>query len=201
MLVGCNPLAPLAYYLRPPQIQKPEFEFPADSRVLLLVETARPEQANPVFEHALQEQCSTLLKEGGCKATLLPRSALAELRMANADFSSWSLQRIGRELGADYVLYFRLEQLQVREAPDHPVLSPVAVGRCRVVGVRQPAADARVWPDSAEGHEVRCTRQTSQADEPDAVDSESAQLGHDTAYWLTMPFTTVDLERSPPVQR
>lgn len=203
LTTGCNLVAAIAYYFRPPQIQKPEYEFPAGSRLAILIEAAQPQRENPVFSRALHERAVTMLREGKSPATVIPARAVSDLRRSNRDFDQWSLQRIGRALKADQVLYVKIERLVIRQTPDYPVLTPAVDLRLKLIGVNEPPVHARLWPQAKEGHALSCTRQTAEVPDadPDAVDAEARKLGCDTAYHVTMPFIEVDLEEPPPVER
>ncbi len=203
LTAGCNIVAPIAYYLRPQQIQKPQYEFPRGSRVAVVIEARNSRYENPVFNQALHERVVTMLREGKSKATLLPLREVTELRRANPDFGKWSLQRIGRSLRADHVLYLRIDRLVIRPSEEHPLLMPEVALNLKLIGVQEPAVHARLWPDTKDGHPVNCKRQISEASDtdPDAADIATRKLGYDTAYWVTMPFIKVDLEDSPPVER
>ena len=200
---GCNIFAPIAYYLRPPQIQKPQYEFPPDARVAVVIEARNPRYENPVFDRALHERGGTMLRDGKSHATILPLQQVAELRHSNPDFAKWSLQRIGRELGADHVLHVKVDRLVIHPSPEYPILTPEVDLHLKLISVHEPAVHARVWPEAKEGHPVSCRRQVAEAADtnPDAADIEARKLGHDTAYWVTMPFIKVDLEKRPPVER
>jgi len=200
---GCNLFAPIAYYLRPREIQKPQYEFPGDSRVAIVIEAAQPRDENPVFNQALHERAVEMLREGKSKATILPLRAVSDLRRANPDFDQWSLQKIGRALQADHVLYIRIDRLLIRQSPDYPILTPTIDLRMKLIGVSQPPIHARLWPEAKEGHPVSCARQTTEATDSgaNAVDAEARKLAYDTAYYVTMPFIEVDLEQPPPVER
>jgi hypothetical protein len=201
--IGCGPfIGATTYSLSPRHLQPPEYEFPADSRIALFIETAHPGDENPVFNEALQERLVQILREKKSKGTILPLRAVADLRRADPALERWSLQRIGRELGADHVLYLRLDRLVIRETPDHPLLSPSVDLRMKLIGVNQPAAHARLWPKEKEGRTISYSRQSRDAADanPDAPDIEAAKLGRDTAYRVAMPFITVDLEEQPPVE-
>jgi hypothetical protein len=200
---GCNILAPIAYYFQPPQIQKPQYEFPSASRVAVVIEARSPQYDNPVFNAALHERVVTMLREGKSQATILPLRDVVELRQANTDFATWSLQRIGRTLAASHVLYIRIDRLVIRPSQQHPILTPEVDLHMKVIGVDPQAVQARLWPEAKEGHAVSCRRQVAEAADtnPDAADVEARKLGYDTAYWVTMPFIKVDLEKSPPVER
>ncbi|MFQ5806891.1 MAG: hypothetical protein ACE5I3_10620 [Phycisphaerae bacterium] len=203
LTTGCRLLGPIVYYFRPPQIQKPEYEFPLDSRVAFVIEAAQPRYENPVFNQALYERVTQMLQEGKSRATMLPLRPVTDLRRTQPDFDKWSLQRIGRELQADYVLYLRIDRLVIRQTPDYPILTPAVDLRMKVIGVNQPSVHARLWPEAKEGRPVNCTRQTAEAadTDPDATDVEARKLGYDTAYYVSMPFIEVDLEKPPPVER
>jgi len=200
---GCNIITATAYYLRPPQIAKPEYEFPPGSRVAVVIEAAPTTSENPVFNEALYERLVETVRAGKSKATFLPLDAVTALRQAHPDFDTWSIQRIGRELGADHVLYLRIDRLVIRQAPDYPVLTPSVELRMKLIGVAQPGVHARLWPDREErdGRLVVCTRPTREAGSPAIADSEARKLGYDTAFHVARPFITVDLEQKPPVER
>ncbi|MBU0616492.1 MAG: hypothetical protein KKI02_02120 [Planctomycetes bacterium] len=203
MTAGCNIFAPIAYYLRPPQIQKPQYEFPPDSPVAIVIEARDPRYENPVFNEALHERMVTMLRDGKSQATILPLREVTDLRQANADFAKWSLQRIGRTLRADHVLYIKIDRLVIHPSPEYPILAPEVDLHIKLIGVNEPAVHARIWPEAKEGHAVSCRRQVAEAADtnPDAADIEGRKLGYDTAYWVTMPFIKVDLEKRPPVER
>ena len=199
-LTGCNLMAPIAYYLRPPQIRKPLHKFPPDSTVLLLFETQRIRDENPVFERALFERARAIFREHKLPVRLIGPAVVHRLRREHAGFSRWSVQRIGREAGADFVIYVRADRLVLRESPGAPVLTPRLEARMKVIDVHQPAAHARVWPDDPEGYAVQCTRPAVHAADPQAVDRAATKLGRDAAWWITAPFVTIDQEKRPPVE-
>jgi uncharacterized protein YneF (UPF0154 family) len=202
LTAGCRSLiGAMGYYLHPRQIQKPEYEFPAKTRLAMLIDNARPAEENPMFNQALLERVVEMLRDGGAKAEVMPLQAINDLRRANPDFGQWSVQKIGRTLQADQVLHVKLDRLVIRESPDYPVLTPTVDLHMKLVAVNQPATTARLWPKAKEGHAVHCTRQTADSSGADADDLEATKLGHDTAYYVAMPFIEVDLEENPPVER
>lgn len=199
---GCNIMAPLMYYLRPPQIQKAEYEFHSGSRVAVLLDPAQPIYDAPVFNQALFDKLREYFAQYKSKATLVPLKDVNGLKHSQRrDFAKWSIQRVGRELNADYVLYLKIESLEAHETPDHPLVAPHVVLRAKVIATSHPASDARVWPEADEGRTIDCSRQASEYAGPEKVDLELAKLGHDTAYFVMMPFFDVDLEEPTPVER
>lgn len=198
-LSGCNVVSAIAYFFGPPQIQRAEFKL-TSGRLAVLVEMVRPEEDNPVFVQALHDKLAEIFRDRGIKAQLIPLEDIARLRQQSPDFGQWSLQKLGRRLNAQQVLYVRVERLQIREAPGSPVLVPVADLRLKLIDPNAPPEAARLWPGRQEhqGREVQRARPAREATDGVAIDSEAAKLGKDAAWLVAMPFYDVDLEQKTP---
>jgi hypothetical protein len=197
-LVGCNLLGPIAYYLGPPRVQKAEFALTDRGRVAVVVDYVRREQENPVFTQALVEKLIEIFREKKSSTRLVPPEELLELRRTHRDFSGWSLQRIGRELNAEQVLWLRVENLTLRLAPDDPVLYPRVVLRVAVIGSDRPPERPRLWPEEPEGREVSCSRPPQEAGDFHTQDLAAISLARDTAHLLATLFFDTDLEQPLP---
>jgi len=199
LLPGCNIVAAMAYFFGPPQVQPAEFKL-TDGRLAVLVEMARPEQHNPIFRQALCDKLTEIFRDHNIKAQLVPQEEFYRLRQQNADFGKWSVQKVGRRLDAKQVLYVRIEELQLREAPDSPVLQPGVRMRLRLVDPQAPPKSAQLWPSPQErdGREVARARQHREATDSMVIDEEAAKLGKDAAYIVAAPFYDVDLEKKTP---
>jgi hypothetical protein len=199
-LPGCRPLGTLVYFLGPRRMQKAEYKLTRE-KLAVLIETARPDQDSPVFTRAMHEKLVEVFREHKVNTEVVPLEEVLRLRQENADFARWSLPRVGRALGAAQVLYVRIERLQLREGADSPVLAPTVQCRVKVLGVDEFAEKPRLWPAETErdGREIPCERHAQEAADIEAIDSEAAKLGKDTAQLIAMPFYDVDLdERIPP---
>jgi hypothetical protein len=196
--MGCTELRALAYLTAPRQVQKPEF--PLCGRVAVVVDYAHAGQANPVFESTLYKRIVELLRENKVDATITPYEQMANFRQSQADFASWSVQKIGRELDADQVLYIRIEELRLGQKGD-PMMTPSVVLRIKLIAPRAPAANARLWPDAdkeRDGREVTCKRPPVENEGVERVDSEASKLARETAYYVARNFHEYDLEVMPP---
>jgi len=194
---GCNWIEGIAYLFGPPRVQKAELKLPP-GRLAVLVETVQPEEYNPVFVTALYDKLVAIFREQELKPTFVPLDEVLELRRKNQDFAKWSLQKIGRELKADFVLAISIDRLQAREKPDMPVLDPAVQLHMKLIGPDRPANEARIWPSSTqerEGREVVVRRPTKDASHPGEVDAEMAKLARDLAFQVAGPFYDVDLEK------
>ncbi len=194
---GCRQIAALGYFFSPPQVRKAEFKL-VDDRVALLLDLARPEQDNAVFRQALHDKVDEILRDHNVQTKLVPQEELFRLRQQNPDFAEWSIQKVGQRLGARQVLWVRVDQLQLREAPDSPLLAPIVRMRLKVIGTDDPGG--RLWPgaDEHEGRNVERARPPKAAGERALFDEESAKLGRDAAWLVAMPFFDVDLEKKTP---
>jgi hypothetical protein len=197
-LAGCKPIAALGILMSPRQWQKAEFEL-TTGRLAIVMDSARATEANPVFERTLHEGIAEYLRDNKVPSHVIPYDDVIRLRQAHADFASWSLQRIGRELDADQVLSVQIDRLRARPATNPPVVSPHVELRLKVVGVSD--AGPRLWPDKnadPNGRTVTHDRQAREADTVDAIDTETTKLARETAYYVARYFYKYDTEENPP---
>lgn len=199
---GCSYVTAAAYLFGPPRVQKAEFKL-TDGRLAVVIETAHPEEDSPVFRQALLEKMSEIFRENKLKTKIIPDEELLRLHQQNADFADWSLQKIGRRLDAKQVLYVRIEQLQMRDAPDSPLLSPRVDMRLKVIDPFAQPDKARLWPgpNEREGREADRARPPRDVADPTTNDTEAAKLGRDTAYVVAQWFYDVDLETKTPWEK
>jgi hypothetical protein len=196
---GCGSLRGIAYLAAPPQIQKAEFTLSSGS-VAVLIDYARPGQVNPVFDVGLHERIVEAFRDNKVSAQIVPHERVTRLRQSNQDFESWSLQRIGRELGAEQVLHIRIERLLLAE-PDDPVVSPSVELHFKVIAVAAPAVHARLWPPAdaePDGRTVTHNRHPVETGAPDVIDGEARKLARETGVYVARHFHKYDLEGSLP---
>jgi hypothetical protein len=196
---GCVGLRGAVYLFSPQHIQKPEFTL-TSGKLVILVDVVAPGEANPVFESSLHEELVRQMREFELPTQVVPYEQLVTLRQTNPGFRDWSVQRVGRQLEADQVLYIRVDRLQLG-GRDEPLVSPAVKLCMKVVGVREPAANARLWPDPAAEPDGRCLtheRTAKEAGGPEVLDAEAAKLAREVAYYILRPFRKWDLEEVPP---
>lgn len=197
-LGGCGPtIGAMAYYLGPRRIQKAEFKL-TKGRLVILIEDLGTGDENPVFERALSEKLIDVLEAKKVNTQVAPPAELMALRQAHADFRSWSLQRIGRELDGEQVLYIRVDELRIKDSPDHPLVNPYARVRVKVVGVHESESKARLWPDKDEWRDVEVERPVQEAGSNTQIDAVAGKLGRDAAVLVAQFFHDVDLEEKTP---
>jgi hypothetical protein len=200
LLPGCQLLGAVAYYFSPRHIQKAEFELTA-GRLAIVIDPARSEYDNPVFSQALHAKLAEIFQQQKVNSQIVPYRETTDLRRANPDFASWSIQRVGRALSAEHVLYLRVDSFQLRESPGHPVIAPSVTLRAKVVGAQAPPPHTRLWPTEAEGRTITCSRDPQEATDAELIDAEAMKLGRDTAQLVSRFFFDVDLEEPVPKER
>ncbi|MFO0838042.1 MAG: hypothetical protein U1D55_05900 [Phycisphaerae bacterium] len=212
-LAGCQFIGGIAYFLGPKRVEKAEFKL-AQGRVAIVVEYERPSDASPVFDRAFHERMVEIyrdekLAQSKAKSAVtgetefVAPSRWADLRQSDPDSRTWSIQRIGRELDAEQVLYIRVARLQLRETPDYPILSPQVLLRGRVISSNEPPPHHRLWPTGPmdEGREVSAERPPQEFSGADQIDSEVTKLARMAAYTLSRYFLDTDLEAPTPKER
>lgn len=197
LLGGCMQLGQIGYFFSPRQIRKAEIKL-TKQRLAIVVDPARSDDDNPVFNRALHDKLVEIFRANKINTQVVPRPEVAGLRRAHADFSRWSIQRIGRALTAEQVLYLRIDKLQLREAPGHPVIAPAVTLRAKVIATDAPRQHARLWPEEAEGRLITCARDPQEATDAELIDAEAVKLGRDAAHLVSRFFMRVDLEEPPP---
>ena len=189
----------LAYLTSPPQIADPEYVL-TTGRLAIVTDFVHAEQADPVFGATLHKRIVEMFRENKVPARVVPYEDVVELRRVSPDFDTWSVQKIGRKLGADQVLYLRIEELHLRP-PGEPVLVPKVELRLKVIGVQDPAVHARLWPDKdaePDGRTVVHQRAPLEVDSYEKLDAEAGKLAREAGCYVARHFHKYDLEAPPP---
>ncbi|MCK4341151.1 MAG: hypothetical protein KAY37_05435, partial [Phycisphaerae bacterium] len=144
-LPGCNIIGAIAYMTAPPQMKDAEIEL-TTGRLVLFIEYANSSEENPVFTRAFRERLIEIFREQEVNDQIVPPEEILRLRQVKADFSRWSLQKIGRELDAEQVLYVRIERLRMQASADALLLTPEVRLQMKVIAPRASPREARLWP-------------------------------------------------------
>jgi hypothetical protein len=196
---ACNIVGPILYLTAPRQMQDAETTL-TPKRLAIVIEYANRLQENPVFTDTFRERLLEVLKEKEAVGPVVPVQDFLKLRRENKDFGRWSLQKVGRALGAEQVLYVRIEQLRLRDGTDSPLLTPEVRLRLKLIAPWSEAREARVWPprEEREGRLIYRGRSMREVTDAVALDDEAAKLAKDAAWLAAKPFYRHDLEEPDP---
>lgn len=203
LLSGCASFGSILYFIAPRQWVEPEYEF-TGGKLLVLVENAQPNTENPVFTRGLISGFSKSLDENDVEITVMPFEKIQALRQRHRDFGTWSLQRVGRETNANYVLYVKVNQIVMLPTPDAPLVTPGVQLTSRLINVDVPDEDAVAWPTGSrerDGRELEYTRQPREVINNGTLDREARNLGLDVGYQIAQYFYKYDAEEPPPVAK
>ena len=193
---GCRALGSLLYFAAPRQWVEPEYVF-EPGKLLVLIEPVLAADENPVVNYAMLKRLDVVFKAQKVPAEVLSYERTQILKQSNPEFGQWSLQRVGRAAEAQYVLYLRISDLRLVEAPDDPLVSPRMALHAKLVSVDAPDADAVVWPDARKEREGRAftySRPPQERTGAEIVDREARNLGYDVAERLARYFYKFDAE-------
>ncbi|MFH1746924.1 MAG: hypothetical protein ABIG44_07750 [Planctomycetota bacterium] len=200
VLGGCKMIGAILIMTAPPQIAKPEYELD-EGRLAIVIDMARAAQSNPVFDLALHERIVTQFRDNKVPTRVIPFEDVVQLKQSQPEYRNWSVQRIGRDLDADRVLYLRIDQLRARSDPGDPIIQLSVELRAKLIGVSEPPMHARLWPNrdkEMDGRIITHSRPPKEADSLDIIDAETVKLGHETAYYVARCFHEYDEETNPP---
>lgn len=182
LAAGCGQqLGAILYFLSPQRIRQPEIKL-TEGRLAILIEFSDPSAENPVFARQFHDILVDQFTQRKLKTKVVSFDDLARLRSENADFATWSVQRIGRRAGAEQVLYVRIESFLTHEHPDHPLIEPKVEMRLKVIDSRTSAKESKVqlWPDEADGRRLAMSRPPREAGTPRQIDEEVKKLARQT---------------------
>lgn len=200
LIAGCGQqLGAMFYFLSPQRMHKPEIEL-TKARLAILIEFADPSAENPVFARALHDIITDQFTERKLKAKVVPFDELSRLRSENADFSTWSVQRIGRRANAEQVLYVRIETFIIHEEPGHPLTEPKVDMTLKVIDARASAKEGNVqlWPPEPEGRRIALSRAPKEAGTSRQIDDEVKKLARQAGRIAARIFVEYDEEEELP---
>jgi hypothetical protein len=197
---GCQLVAMIGYLFSPERKQDALHELSA-GRVAIVIDGVPGAPDHPEFRRHLHRKTAELLVENEAADLVASYDEVLELQSQHPEYYRWSIQRIGRELNARDVIYIRITEFQLREATGHPLMSPKAAVRVKVIDATAPATEARIWPDDIEGFPLDVTRQPKEAGDMRTLDAEARKIGIDLAQYVARLFYEHSLETTVPKAR
>ncbi len=195
---GCQLIGATAYYLSPERKQPAHFT-PTTNRLAIIIEPRSGIDVHPLFAQGLHEKIIELLAEQDVNERVAPYAEQLELRQTARGYASWSIQRIGRELGAEQVIYIEVTSFVMRRAPNYPTLEPRVAVQVKVIDANTvPGTSPRLWPTDGDGYELTMMRLQREVADRDEIDAEAVKLGRDLAQHVARIFYEHSLEETIP---
>jgi len=148
---ACGPISWLVAVLAPPKRIPAVYELPEDKKVLVFVDDiVKPVRYEAVKRELTEGINDRLLKEKVAGETL-PYEHLFRLIASRPDFNLLSIFEVGKLLGADLVVYVRLDEFSLKDSPNVPLWHGKLRTTVRVMDV----SGKPLWPlDRPAGHVV-----------------------------------------------
>jgi len=149
---GCAIFSWTVAQFAPPQKVPAQFEPPAQKRWLVLVDDVLVGQGTyQTVKSMLTDRLNAQLVEHKVAASTIPFSQVVHLETITPHYSDLGIPRIGRDLGADLVLYVHIDAFELRDSPVETLWHGQFRGTVKLVDVQA----GRLWPaDRPDGHQV-----------------------------------------------
>jgi len=158
-LAGCGKLGAL-FTPNPRPLIPAQFKLPA-GKAALLIDAHMVRLNGAAIKETIAE---TIIRElqsqrSARKVRFIPYQRLRSVETESPEGKKYSIQHIGRQLKADFVIYVNITQFDLQSDPESPLILPAAQANVKVFDVN---AGERLWPIEQGGRavQVRGRRET-----------------------------------------
>jgi hypothetical protein len=160
-LTGCAQVASIfAYAISPTETIKAQYRIPAGKKVLVFPDDRACQVDYPPVKRALADKLNAILAEQKLVAATVPYEQLREYlqtqpKVLGVRADELSIGRIGKDLGADMVIYLNINTYSLKETPGDVLWIGKFGCLVKVVEITPDVKQSRwVWPDLI-GKEVK----------------------------------------------
>ncbi len=144
---GCAVFAWLAATLSPPDPVPAKYVFPRQETVLVLVDDPVDIVGALPVKYELTGRINKELEANEITEHTISYKRLMDLAAATPNFNRLSTAEIGKKIGADIVLYVKIDDFSLRDNPMNPIWRGKFKTSVRVVDVEE----GRLWPKDLVG--------------------------------------------------
>jgi len=153
VLCGCPLVSWVVAQFAPPQKVKPKYTPPAGKKILVFVDDPFDQLDYEPIKGLLAERLNKQLVEHEVAGQTVPFRRMLHLVAATPGFNRLAISEVGQKLGADIVLYVRIDRFSLKDSEASPLWHGRFGTTVRMVDV---ATKARLWPtDWAEGLTIK----------------------------------------------
>lgn len=131
---------------------KPEFKL-TKGPLLILVDDPRSLVVQPSAVRALHQGLSRRFLEYHVNHRVIPMSEGRRLQQTDRRYDKLSIREVGEKLGADQVLYLRVEGFTLHGEKGAPLFKGEFTVRVKVLSTK-PVHDNRLWPRERAGRHI-----------------------------------------------
>ena len=155
-LHGCGVFAYFLTELSPPRKVPALYEPPADKKFLVFVDDLQHGTVHEPVKKELTDRLNRMLVDNNVAASTISYDELLDLITVTPKFNRLAINQVGQKLGADVILYVRVDKFSVKDDEISPLWHGQLETTVRVVDARtSDEAEVRMWPkDDLDGHHV-----------------------------------------------
>ena len=137
----------------PRQMVEAKYKLEKGKKIAILVDDYMSPIDSPGMKAELARKIGAGLVEAGAirPADLVSTQAIEQTPKDTSDNKKLSIQHIGKELQADYVLYVNITDFKLQAEADNPLIQPRATANVKVIEVQ---TGERLWPVDAAGEPI-----------------------------------------------
>ncbi len=153
-LTGCAYVSAVALLLTPEEKIPAEYKIPEKKKVAVLVD----DYMSPLGNLELKKSLATTVGQQLVAAKAIKPEDLIDPEKVLAaptdttDGKKLSIQHIGRDVHADYVIYINIIDFNLQSDPDNPLIQPKSRAYVKVIEV---ATGERLWPIDVAGYPIQ----------------------------------------------
>jgi hypothetical protein len=159
---GCIQMAALWTNMTGGDIVEPEYAL-TKGPLLILVDDRNNFITQPAAIRNLQNGIADRFLEYRVNSRVVPFSEWQRLQQSDKGYDKMTIREIGAKLGADQVLYIRVDRFTLQAEPGAPLFKGDFSVRVKVVSTAR-QADVRVWPRERSGRRVSSTTEAQSSE-------------------------------------
>jgi hypothetical protein len=152
---GCIQFASAWANMTGGDVIEPEFKL-TQGPLLVLIEDSRGDVSDPRALREVHATISDIFLEFKVNHRIIPWEERERLERSNKDYAKLSIREVGEKLGAEQVLYIKVEKFSLQNEPGAPVFRGEFVTRIKVLGTKQ-EHEVRQWPREPSGKRIAVT--------------------------------------------
>jgi len=154
----------------PRQMIEAKYKMAKGKKIAVLVD----DYLSPINNPDMKKDLAMLISDGLIQAQavragdMISTDKVYETPKESPDGKKLSIQRIGKDVGADYVIYVNIIDFNLQSDPENPLIKPKAKAFVKLVEV---STGERLWPIDMSGEPIEATSRVANDIASEATDT------------------------------
>lgn len=172
---GCQTMAAFFAAMAGGDTIKPEFTL-TKGPILVFIDDRESKIDQPVAIRECHETIADNFARFNVNTRLIPLSEWQQLEQTDEKYEKMSIRQVGEKLGAEQVVYVRVDQFTLQSEPGAPLYKGLFTGRVKVLSTeREP--NVRLWPREESGRLVKVETQPVSTGGEKSANDVARELG------------------------